>query len=149
MKKFTKKLVIVAIVQLILHGVWEYVQCGIFYTMEGQSSFEHTELMVSATIGDVNIALVLFLLLSFVNNDKNWLMKRWERKDIVISILYALFVSFFFEVHALYNNRWGYSIDMPLFPATNIGLLPVIQLLVLLPLGFIIARYLLKRVFSN
>jgi hypothetical protein len=113
--------------------------------MEGQSSFEHTGLMISATIGDVNIALVLFLLLVFVNKDKNWIMKQWERKEIVISILYALFVSFFFEVHALYTNRWGYSTDMPLFPATNIGLLPVIQLLILLPLGSWIAKKTLSK----
>ncbi|MGM0369667.1 MAG: hypothetical protein ACQEP9_04560 [Bacillota bacterium] len=140
MKKTIKNLIIIAVTQLILHGIWEYVQCGVFYTMEGQSSFEHTKLMVSATIGDVGIAAVLFLILAVGNDSINWLVDKWDRKDKFIIILYALFTSFFFEVHALYIGRWGYSSEMPLFPKTNIGLLPVIQLLILLPLGFLIAR---------
>ena len=145
MKKFIKNLFIVAITQLILHGIWEYVQCGIFYTMEGQSSFEHTQLMISATTGDVGIALTLFIILAVANSNWNWFLEQWDRKDKVIMILYALFVSFFFEVHALYHNRWGYSTEMPLFPGTNIGLLPVVQLLILLPLGFMISKIVIKK----
>ncbi|MGM0501556.1 MAG: hypothetical protein ACQERJ_03410 [Bacillota bacterium] len=145
MKKIVKNLMLISIIQLILHGAWEYLQCGLFYTMEGQSSFEHTRLMISATIGDVGIALGVFMILAFVNQSWNWFLDSWDKKDKVIMILYALFVSFFFEVHALYINRWGYSAKMPLFPKTNIGLLPVIQLLILLPLGFVIARIIIQK----
>jgi hypothetical protein len=113
--------------------------------MDGQSSFEHTKLMVSATIGDVGIAIVLFLILVVGNDSINWLVDKWDRKDKFIIILYALFTSFFFEVHALYIGRWGYSSEMPFFPKTNIGLLPVVQLLILLPLGFLIARLIIKK----
>ena len=145
MKKTIKNLVIVAVVQLILHGIWEYAQCGIFYTMEGQSSFEHTQLMFSATTGDVGIALTLFLILVIGNSDWNWFLSDWDKKDKIIMILYGLFVSFFFEVHALYHGRWGYSVKMPFFPGTNIGLLPVVQLLTLLPLGFWISKKIIKK----
>ncbi|SJZ37702.1 hypothetical protein [Selenihalanaerobacter shriftii] len=145
MKNFVRNLLGVIIISFILHGIWEYVQCETFYTMSGQSSVQHTRLMWSATIGDIGIAVVLFLILTFINGNSNWLMKQWERKDIIVSILYALFVSFYFEVHALYNGRWGYSGEMPFFPTTNIGLLPVIQLLILLPLSFIIVRYIYRR----
>ncbi|GAB6137961.1 hypothetical protein [Halanaerobaculum tunisiense] len=147
MKKFIRNLVVVAVVSLVLHGIWEFVQCGVFYTMEGQSILEQYALMISATSGDVGIAVGLYLTLVFTSRDLNWLMKQRNRKDYVISILYALFVSFYFEIHALYHNRWGYSGQMPLFPGTNIGLLPVIQLLILLPLSFIISRYILKKMF--
>ena len=145
MRKIIKNLVIVAVTQLILHGIWEYMQCGIFYTMEGQSSFEHTQLMFSATTGDVGIAMTLFIILVIGNHNWNWFLGNWDRKDKIIMILYALFVSFFFEVHALYHGRWGYSSQMPLFPGTNIGLLPVVQLLILLPLGFFTSKIIIEK----
>ncbi|AGB42031.1 hypothetical protein Halha_2148 [Halobacteroides halobius DSM 5150] len=145
MKKFIRNLVVVAVVSLILHGIWEFIQCGIFYTMEEQSVLEYYALMISAISGDVGISVGLYLILVFTSNDLNWLMKQRNRKDYVISILYALFVSFYFEIHALYYNRWGYSVQMPLFPGTNIGLVPVMQLLVLLPLSFMISRYIIKK----
>ncbi|GAB6098781.1 hypothetical protein JCM16358_06600 [Halanaerocella petrolearia] len=145
MKKFIRNLLVVAVVSLVLHGVWEFAQCGIFYTMEGQSTFEQYLLMFSATSGDVGIAVGLYLILVFTTGNLDWLMEKMDRKDIVISILYSLFVSFYFEVHALYHNRWGYSEQMPLFPGTNIGLLPVLQLLILLPLAFIISKYIIEK----
>ncbi|WP_245547361.1 hypothetical protein [Halobacteroides halobius] len=113
--------------------------------MEEQSVLEYYALMISAISGDVGISVGLYLILVFTSNDLNWLMKQRNRKDYVISILYALFVSFYFEIHALYYNRWGYSVQMPLFPGTNIGLVPVMQLLVLLPLSFMISRYIIKK----
>lgn len=146
MKKIIKYFLVVTGTALLLHGIWEYWQCGIFYTMGDISSFEHTRLMASATSGDVGIALVLFIILIFVNKDLEWLTDEWGRKDYVIMILYSLFVSFYFEVNALYEGRWGYSQQMPLFPTTNIGFLPVIQLLILLPLGFYLSRWILKRI---
>ena len=146
MKKILKYFLVVIATALLLHGIWEYWQCGIFYTMGGISSFEHTWLMASATSGDVGIAIGLFLILIFVNKDLEWVTGEWERKDYVIMILYSLFVSFYFEVNALYEGRWGYSENMPLFPTTNIGLLPVVQLLILLPLGFYLSKIILKRI---
>jgi hypothetical protein len=63
MGKTLKLILIFLIVELILHGIWEYTACGIFYTMEGQGFIEHQILMLSATVGDVFIALGLFLYL--------------------------------------------------------------------------------------
>ncbi|MFO7819062.1 MAG: hypothetical protein R6V17_02390 [Halanaerobacter sp.] len=148
MKRTIKNLMIVSVTQLILHGIWEYAQCGTFYTMEGQASFEHAMLMVSATVGDVGIALTLFFILALGNENWNWFLNKWDKKDKFIMILYGLFVSFFFETHALYHGRWGYSSKMPFFPGTDIGLLPVLQLLILLPLGFLISKLIIKN-YSN
>ena len=148
MKSFIRNILVVAIVAFILQLIWEYAQCGRFYVVDEVTG--HTRLMLSATFGDMNMSLVLYMLLVVVNNDINWILKKWHKHDYVITILYGLFLSFYFEVHALYTGRWGYNPEtMPLFPNTNIGLLPVIQLIVLLPLIFYISRLGIKIYTKN
>ncbi|WP_202708621.1 hypothetical protein [Sporosalibacterium faouarense] len=67
MKSFIRNTVIVAIVAFILQFIWEYVQCGTFYTMDDLTG--HTRLMMSATIGDMNMSIILYWLLIFINKD--------------------------------------------------------------------------------
>ncbi|MFP4199170.1 MAG: hypothetical protein ACLFSO_06210 [Halanaerobium sp.] len=140
MSKTIKLISIFAAVELVLHGIWEYSVCGIFYTMEGQTFVEHQILMIRATVGDVFIALGLFLILAFVNHHSNWFLDKWERKDYLISLLYSVLVAFYFEAHALHIDRWGYQENMPLVYGTSIALVPVIQLSLLLPLGFVLTK---------
>ncbi|GAA3653816.1 hypothetical protein [Asaccharospora irregularis] len=148
MKSFIRNILVVAIVAFILQGIWEYSQCGRFYVIDDVTG--HTRLMLSATFGDMNMSLILYMLLVVVNNDINWILKKWHRHDYIITILYALFLSFYFEIHALYSGRWGYNPDtMPLFLNTNIGLLPVIQLIILLPLIFYISSIVIKKFIKN
>jgi hypothetical protein len=148
LSKTFKLISIFAAVELILHGIWEYSVCGIFYTMEGLEFIEHQLLMIQATVGDVFIALGLFIILAFVNYRSNWFLDGWERKDILISLLYSVLIAFYFEIHALNIGRWGYQDTMPLFPGTPVALLPVIQLTVLLPLGFILTEKIYNYIFS-
>ena len=144
MKSFITNILVVAVVALILQGIWEYAQCGRFFVVDDVSG--HTRLMLSATIGDINMSIILYMLLVVVNNDINWILKKWHRHDYIITILYALFLSFYFEIHALYTGRWGYNPEtMPLFFNTNIGLLPVLQLIILLPLIFYISKIVIKK----
>lgn len=142
MKKLFKNILIISIVSLILHYAWESWQCDIFYTMG--NTINHTRLMASATLGDILMTIVLYIILAIVNKNSNWIIERWSLKDFLIIILYGLFMSFYYEVSALYTGRWGYSNLMPLFPNTNIGLVPVVQLLLLFPLTFIISRPIIK-----
>lgn len=147
MKSLFKNVLLITIISLFFHGVWEYFQCTIFYTMENVKN--HTYLMLSATTGDIIMAIILYLLLTLINKDSDWFMTRWQLKDYVIMILYSLAFSFYFEANALYTNRWGYSKGMPLLYKTNIGLLPVLQLLILFPLTFFISKIALKYIFKS
>lgn len=136
--KLIRNVLVITIFSFIFHYVWEYWQCEIFYIME--SNIPSSSIMASATFGDVIMTIFLYGLLSLVNYDIDWIIKKWKIKEYVIITLYALFLSFYFEVSALYSGRWGYSSEMPLFPKTNIGLVPVMQLLLLFPLSFFISK---------
>lgn len=139
LKQFINQTFIVAMVAFVLQLIWEYSQCGPFYIMDNLTG--HTRLMISATVGDMNMSIVLLWMLMFINKDVNWLIGKWHRHDYVIMIFYALFLSFYFEIHALHTGRWGYNPDtMPIIPGTPIGWLPVIQLLILIPVIFMVSR---------
>jgi len=144
MKNFIRNILVIALIAFILQLIWEYGQCGTFFIVDDLTN--HTRLMLSATFGDMMMSVVLYILLVFINDDTNWILKKWHKHDYVITLLYSLFLSFYFEVHALYTGRWGYNPDtMPLFPNTNIALIPVIQLIILLPLIFYISSLIIKK----
>ena len=138
-KRFIIQTFVVALVAFALQLVWEYSQCGTFYIMDDLTG--HTRLMISATVGDMNMSVLLLWMFMFINKDVNWLIGKWHRHDYMIMVFYALFLSFYFEIHALHTNRWGYNPDtMPIIPGTPIGWLPVIQLLILFPIIFMVSR---------
>ncbi len=144
MRHFYKKIAVVVVVSFILQYLWEYWQCGIFFAMEPDPF--HSLLMWSATFGDVVMTVGLYLLLSVINKNLHWIIQPWAIKEYLFMLLYALFFSFYFEVSALYTGRWGYSPAMPLFPNTNIGLVPVLQLILLFPLTFFISKIIIKKI---
>ncbi len=146
MKLWLRDIMIVGAVSFPLQLIWEVSQCSVFYKMEIDLL---NPLLWSATFGDMNMTLFLYALLTFVYGTRNWIEHPFSKTTIVIMALYALFLSFFFEISALYTGRWEYTDLMPLFPGTNIGLLPVVQLLVLFPAAFYISRIVLKRTAST
>lgn len=148
MKSFIRNILVISVIAFILQLIWEYGQCGTFFIVDDLTG--HTRLMLSATFGDMNMSIILYIILVFINNDINWFLGKWNKHDYLITTLYGLFLSFYFEVHALYTNRWGYNPEtMPMFPNTNIALIPVIQLLILLPLIFYISKILINKFSRN
>lgn len=147
MRRHFSKILVVIIISFILQYLWEYWQCGIFYNMGADPL--HSLLMWSATFGDVMMTVGLYLLLSAINKDFNWILNRWDIKEYLFMLFYALFFSFYFEASALHTGRWGYSLAMPLFPNTNIGLIPVLQLIILFPITFLISKFIIKLNFRT
>lgn len=137
MRVISRDILILSITSFILQYVWEYWQCSIFYIMPS-SSF--SSLMIKATVGDVILSILLFIIIALADEDFNWFVRKWKFKEVIIIILFSLSTSFYFESNALFTKRWSYSDSMPLFLNTNIGLIPVIQLLILFPFSFLISR---------
>jgi len=144
LKKFIRNILVIGLVALIFQYAWESWVCDIFYTMSPTTNY--IRLLASATFGDVNMTLGLYILLSIVNKNLNWFLERWGIKEYTIFVLYSLFLSFYFEISALHLGRWGYSTRMPLFPNTNIGLVPVLQLIILFPLTFFVSKLIIKKI---
>ncbi|HMA59600.1 MAG TPA: hypothetical protein VKN64_04835 [Halanaerobiales bacterium] len=143
MKKLLLFLFILIIVSAALNGLWEYGQCGIFYTINGEASFEHYNLLIGRIILDIGVTLLLYIFVSIVNFEWKW-FANWDLKDTFIILLFALFVSFYVEVNALYLGRWGYSNIMPLLIGTDVGLTPILQWLITMPVSLLIVRLFMR-----
>jgi len=134
----------IAIIAFISQGIWEYVVCGTYYNVEAIDNM--TLLMVQATMGDVAITLTIFNLLLVISKSIKWKM---DIKDLVIIILYAFAATAFFESRALRLDRWSYSVAMTYFMGSGIGLVPVLQLVILLPLSVVIENIVTFKVFKD
>jgi len=143
LKKLLLFLFILIIVSAALNGLWEYGQCGIFYTINGEASFEHYNLLIGRIILDIGVTLLLYIFVSIVNFEWKW-FANWDLKDTFIILLFALFVSFYVEVNALYLGRWGYSNIMPLLIGTDVGLTPILQWLITMPVSLLIVRLFMR-----
>jgi hypothetical protein len=58
----------------------------------------------------------------------------------------AIALSVAVEVHALAMGRWSYTAAAPKLPFAGVSLLPILQLIVLLPISFALAREATARV---
>ncbi len=143
MKKLLLFLFILIVVSAVLNGLWEYGQCGIFYTINGVASFENYNLLTGRIILDIGITLLVFIVMSIINFGWKWFAS-WDVKDTFLILLLALFASFYVEVNSLYIGRWGYSNAMPLLIGTNIGLTPILQWIVTMPVSILVTRLFMK-----
>ena len=143
MKKLLLFLFILIVVSAVLNGLWEYGQCGIFYTINGVASFENYNLLTGRIILDIGITLLVFIVMSIINFGWKW-FTNWDVKDTFLILLLALLASFYVEVNSLYIGRWGYSNAMPLLIGTNIGLTPILQWLVTMPVSILVTRLFMK-----
>lgn len=143
MKKLLLFLFILIVVSAVLNGLWEYGQCGIFYTINGVASFENYNLLTGRIILDIGITLLVFIVMSIINFGWKWFAS-WDVKDTFLILLLALFASFYVEVNSLYIGRWGYSNAMPFLIGTNIGLTPILQWLVTMPVSILVTRLFMK-----
>lgn len=130
---------LIVVISLILQGFWEYFVCGLFYDVKSIKNM--TSLMFEATLGDVMITVVIFNFLLLINRSKN---HTFDLKDNVIVCLYGFSAAMFFETKALEINRWAYSDAMNNFMGTGIGVMPILQLILLLPLTFIIENVIIR-----
>lgn len=116
-----------------IHLVWENVQAPLF---AGFSSFgQHFFICFLGTIGDVIFTVVVYLIISVLKSDFGWVV-RLNKADILVLAIVGFFFALGIEWRALLSERWAYADSMPLLPYFHVGLTPVLQMTLLLPLSF-------------
>tara|TARA_Y100000588_G_scaffold205105_1_gene218922 strand:- start:58 stop:501 length:444 start_codon:yes stop_codon:yes gene_type:complete len=141
--KFLRRNLIVASTALILNAIWEYVVCAYFY--DNDIVFNMSELMVEATLGDVAVTLLFFNLIMLIKKDETW---NFEVYDYLNTAIYGVAAAFYFESSALNVNRWAYSEAMLTIGKSGVGLLPVLQFIILIPLAIYFERV-VQVIFEN
>lgn len=137
--KYITTLVIIA---FLLHVVWENAQAPLY---AGYQSFsQHFSICFVGAIGDV---LITILALAFF-----WLLKKSLPRtgaDFLALAIIGFVVAVAIEQNALLLGKWHYAPTMPFIPYLRVGLAPILQMTILLPLSFYLAKLFDKKPYEN
>ncbi len=133
---------VAAIVSGVLHALWETLHVPLYMGYEALGWGLPIELF--ATTGDVlyTCAGIFFV---------SWITSTSILKEPILSVRTHMLcagagfvVALFVEYKAFYFDRWSYTEAMPMIPFLEVGLSPVIQMTVLIPLTVYLTRAILK-----
>ena len=124
-----KRIITISLVAFALNFVWEMVQMPLFKGMS-LGDLQAWLLCLRSTIGDVATVLSFCGLGRVVFRDWDW-----PGRLSIVKALYLLFVGLtfgiYYEITALSAGRWSYTELMPVLPGLEVGLVPLVQMMVL------------------
>lgn len=127
-KKFIKIIVLVFLVSLPLHFLWELLH-SLLYNVSQLPYNNYILILIRATVAD-GIFMVLFYIIGLVKNKNLDWINRLKKGDYFLILISGLILSVINEIiNVQYLGRWSYTPLMPTF--FNVGLTPVLQLMIL------------------
>ncbi|OGG59139.1 hypothetical protein A3C89_01895 [Candidatus Kaiserbacteria bacterium RIFCSPHIGHO2_02_FULL_50_50] len=134
-----KHILVLSLVSFVVHGAWENAHAPLFAGYV--SILQHAPACFLATLGDVMFTLFVYLGIALLKRDYLWI-SRLSAADAVVLMVLGLAFALGIEWRALLQGRWAYTEAMPIIPYVHIGLTPVLQMVILLPLSFVtVARW--------
>lgn len=125
-----------------LHLIWENAQAPLFAGY--QNFWQHLPLCLWGTAGDVAFTLAVYGGVAAVTRNSQWVAAlRWFHLAGLAAL--GALVAIANERFALSTGRWAYTPAMPLLPNLAVGLTPVLQMAILLPLTLWLAGRYLRR----
>jgi len=134
-------LLCIAFLAAVFHFIWESLHVGLYTGYSGLSG--SLPITVWATIGDVTYVLASVLFLSLVKYEFQW-MSAPQWADIAGLAILGAGIALYVEYKALALERWSYLPAMPIIPGLEVGLSPVVQMTLLLPLAVVSAAYMIR-----
>ena len=137
------RIVLVFVVGMLVNYPWELAQSPLY---EGMTDFwvvlRHC--FVAALVDGV-LVLAVFAVGVIVFRRSDWIVQPGAR-GYVVMLVAGLLIGVLVEWLGIHiARRWAYAPSMPLIPGINLGLVPVMQMLVLPPLCFRIVTAILAR----
>lgn len=96
--------------------------------LSGYDAFVHDHWVVAAKDGLITVAL--YLLVGMLVKNAGW-GKRFNRQRFMFLIVLGFLWAIGVEYHATeVAHRWAYAKSMPIIPIINIGVSPVLQMMI-------------------
>ncbi len=121
-----------AVFAFCLHIIWERAHVHLYKDYEGLSG--RLPITLWAAIGDVLYTLGAVLLIALLKNNFDWIPSATLSDFVALSIV-GLVIALYVEYRAFVLRRWAYTSAMPLIPVLKVGLSPILEMVVLLPLS--------------
>ena len=132
-----------ALVTLLLHGIWEHAHIALYTGYEALEGI--LPVWVFATIGDFVYTLLAVVLVGAILQDMQWFEKDFSKIRYFSLAAIGFLIALMVEYKGLYLGRWEYLLSMPLIPLLQVGLSPILQMTILLPISVFITRLLTKQ----
>jgi len=128
-----RKILLISGIAFALHYLWEVSHVALYGGYEHLSPY--LPITVLATFGDVAYTLGAYFFVALIKRDWHWLA-RMTKLDLVAIAFIGFTISMYVEYKALALERWFYLPAMPIIPGLQVGLSPIAQMTILLPLTF-------------
>lgn len=125
----------ILIIWFILNLIWENAHAPLYEWFINYNN--HFKMCFDASIGDAFLILTIYLLISLLLWNNNWI-KNITKKEIILIFLFWIIITLIFEKYALINWRWSYNNNMAIIPFLWIWISPALQLIITPYLTFLI-----------
>jgi len=129
----------VTLAGFLVNEAWEMAQMPAYLQTAGYPWVDTLGRCTQAALGDVGIILGIYLTCSLVARDLRWGLRAGPGMSVTaatVGLIYALLVEHF----GLAAGRWSYTELMPVVPVLGAGLWPLLQMTLLPPLVFLLAK---------
>lgn len=128
---------VLIIVSFILHFCWEYMHYGLYSGYEEWSG--SIPVYWLAAIGDVLYTLGAFALVSAIKKSYEWIAGA-TIADFFMLVTLGVLIALFIEYKGIALDHWEYVSGMPIIPVLGVGLSPVLQMALLLPISIFLTQ---------
>lgn len=138
-----KGLALIFVISVALNYAWELIQARFFFDMTGWANMWWHCFV--ASLGDGLIVWIIYVAGWSVTRRRDWYVSpglAGYGAMLATGSIIAIAVEWI-AVHVL--DRWTYTPSMPIIPVLNIGIVPVLQMLVLPPVIFYLSAVWRKR----
>lgn len=126
--KKVKLLTGIFIIGFFLNLMWENAQAPLYRGFIGFS--EHFMICFWASLGDAAVILFFTALVSSWHKTFNWITDlKWE--EVLVLMIFGGALAVIFELWALEFGVWDYNNKMPVVPYLQIGVFPLLQMILL------------------
>ncbi len=136
------KILLIALFSFVFNLAWEVPHSLLYKTTTEMKQPEFVRRILKASAGDIIMLLLIFLGISALNATFNWSIT--QKNNLLFSMLLGAVIAILFEVYAHATHRFEYLPSMPLIPFTNVGISPLLQMIVTPPVTFWVAEKILQ-----
>ena len=138
----SKFLLVLFVVSVALNFIWELVQAPLYVGMSSLGDIVRHCFV--ASLGDGIILWMIYGLGWVAFGNWRWTFQPGSRQ-IAFTVSTGLVIAILIEWFALHwLHRWAYTIDMPRIPVLDVGLTPILQMLILPPIIFFLTQKILS-----
>lgn len=137
-------LIIVLFFSFMLNFVWEKTHVVLYKDYSDFVAKFFIPVSIYTAFIDTILVLIIYFLNAVIFQDFLW-VKRINYFNILITGIFGIFIATFIEQRALNLGKWAYTDSMPILPILNVGLSPVLQMILLPVIIFYLANIIVKK----